>query len=213
MTDLERLVHIIRRFPGIGSRQAGRIAQWIIEQDPTIGTAISDAIQRAHAHMRLCPVSFQYFQDDGRGNEVSPLVRDPARDHATLMIIEKQADLDSVESSRMYRGQYFVLGELAGAQEDTWKASYRIQTLIARATSDEQLSEIILALSATPDGDRTALLLSVFINEANPGLKVSTLGRGLSSGSELEYLDQDTMKAALESRSTSGMHQTPEQPF
>lgn len=203
MNDFDRLATLIRKFPGIGSRQARRIAQWIIEQDPSFGADFSRMLQRARSGMRLCPVSFHYFQDDGSGSDLSPIVRDPSRDHATVMVVEKQADLESVEGLHLYRGQYFVLGELAGAQEDIWKASPRIRTLIDKAQNGPNLSEIILALSATPDGDRTALLLSVMIGSVNPNLKLSTLGRGLSSGSELEYLDQDTMKAALAGRSNS----------
>jgi recombination protein RecR len=153
--------------------------------------------------MRLCPVSFQYFEDDGSGQTLAPLVRDPSRDKSVLMVVEKQADLDSVESLRVYRGQYFVLGDLSGGQEDVWKASPRVRALLSRLKTDTDLNEVILALSVTPDGDRTALLLSVLIHDVNVDIKISTLGRGLSSGSELEYLDQETMKAALERRSVS----------
>lgn len=218
MNDFDRLATLIRKFPGIGSRQARRIAQWIIEQDPSFGNDFSGMLQRARSGMRLCPVSFHYFQDDGSGSDLSPIVRDQIRDHATVMVVEKQADLESVEGLHLYKGQYFVLGELAGAQEDIWKASPRIRTLIDRAENDPALTELILALSATPDGDRTALLLSVMIGSVNPNLKLSTLGRGLSSGSELEYLDQDTMKAALAGRSNSTIPAEPaekldEQPF
>jgi recombination protein RecR len=208
MTDLERLSQLIRKFPGIGTRQAGRIAQWIVEQDHSYGRVFTETLAAAQARMRLCPVSFQYFEDDGSGQTLAPLVRDPSRDKSVLMIVEKQADLDSVESLRVYRGQYFVLGDLSGGQEDVWKASPRVRALLNRLKTDSDLNEVILALSVTPDGDRTALLLSVLIHDVNADIKISTLGRGLSSGSELEYLDQETMKAALERRSVSNAIET-----
>ncbi|MBI3075208.1 MAG: toprim domain-containing protein, partial [Parcubacteria group bacterium] len=160
-----------------------------------------------------CDECRRYFSSGGgpaSGRDgVSPrctTCADPAADTKTLMVVEKDVDLATVEKSGAYHGRFFILGSLIPLKEiKNPVVSPRIGELkakIEKNASDGTLKEIILALSATPEGDHTALELKIFLKplQEKHGITISSLGRGLSTGSELEYADGETLKSALESR-------------
>ncbi len=129
----------------------------------------------------------------------------PEREHATLMIVEKDVDLEAIEKSGVYKGLYFVLGGLVPILEKTPDERIRSKKLLERVEADAQersLTEIILALSLTSEGENTMEYLAKLLEPLAKkyALKLSTLGRGLSTGTELEYSDADTIKNALSSR-------------
>src|SRR6185503_8414165 len=119
----------------------------------------------------------------------------PQADTTLLMVVEKDSDLESVRKSRAYGGKYFVLGGLVPIVEKTTKRQVRIEELKARSKNDKNLKEIILAFSLSPQGDHTDHYVRGILTDT--GLKISSLGRGLSTGTELEYSDNDTLKNAL----------------
>jgi recombination protein RecR len=121
------------------------------------------------------------------------------------MIVEKDMDLDNIERSGVYKGKYFVLGGTVSALEKEPERRIRIRELTTRITKEKEnnvLNEIIFALSATPDGDDTAEFVHKELALLLEGSSItfSALGRGLSTGSELEYADKETIKQALERR-------------
>lgn len=121
---------------------------------------------------------------------------DPRRDTGVLFVVEKDADLDNVERSG-FAGLYFVLGgTIPLASEEPGK--YIRLAQLAKRVAENNLKEIILGLSATAEGDHTRQILAEKLKDA--GAKISSLGRGLSTGSELEYADPDTIASALSSR-------------
>jgi recombination protein RecR len=125
----------------------------------------------------------------------------PQRDTATLAVVASDADLAALERSGTFSGQYFVLGgtiSLASESTERLRLSQMLDSLETRA--EKGLSEVILAFPANPEGDATAVRVREEVLLRAPRLTVTTLGRGLSTGSELEYADPETLKSALDSR-------------
>ena len=119
------------------------------------------------------------------------------------MIIEKDSDLESVEKSRAYHGKYFILGGLVPIVEKSTKKRIRIEELKERIKkSEKELKEVILAFSLSPQGEHTDQYVREQLKEITEklGIKISSLGRGLSTGTELEYSDNDTLRNALNNR-------------
>ncbi len=130
---------------------------------------------------------------------------DETADHSTLIIVEKDADLENVRKAGSYNGLYFVLGGLVPILDKNPEARIRIIALkkrIENLIKNGQLKELILALSASVEGDNTADYVHAELRDlaTKNNLTISTLGRGLSTGTELEYSDPDTIREALRGR-------------
>ena len=123
-------------------------------------------------------------------------------DSSILMVIEKDSDLESVKKSRVYHGKYFILGGLVPIVEKNTKNRIRIEELKNKLSENKKIKEIILAFSLNPQGDHTDSYVREQIKDISEKakIKVSSLGRGLSTGTELEYSDNDTLKNALKNR-------------
>ncbi|MDH5442005.1 MAG: toprim domain-containing protein [Candidatus Nomurabacteria bacterium] len=202
MQPIDDLAELFRKFPGIGRRQAKRFVYFLLRSHPDYVRRLVTGINGVRASVRQCVKSFQYFES--AGDEVlSPIERDSSRDHSTIMIVEKDVDVESVEKSGSYHGVYFVLGGLIPTLETKSNSFVRINELLERIENEgRELSEIIIGLSANPEGDHTARAIQQKTAQLADRftIKISTLGRGLSTGTELEYSDPDTLKSALGSR-------------
>ena len=198
------LADILKTLPGIGSKQAERFVHTIVEKGPAFAQDFAYTLQQIHSRVKLCPVSFQYFETEDADITLSPIVRDTSRDHTILMIVEKESDIDHIEKSRVYNGQYFVLGGTIPMIHTRTRSSIRInemQSHIEHKISNETLSEIILGFSFTPESEHTRLYIESLLSGIVPSsITVSMLGRGLSVGSEIEYSDPATIAHALEHR-------------
>ena len=201
MSDpLERLTSLFEKFPGIGPRQAGRFVQHLLRAPASMRREIVDAIQKLGGSVHQCPECMR-FSSGEKG--LCNICADSQRDFSLLAVVASDADLLALERSHTYRGRYFVLGGLLSlASEKT--NGLRIKELLALVPKRAQaaLHEIILAFPANPEGDATAIRIREELTPAakENNLKLSTLGRGLSTGSELEYADPETLKNALDSR-------------
>ncbi len=154
-------------------------------------------------NIKLDPISFQYFYSENPAEKYSPITKDTSRDDSILMIVEKDVDIESIEKSLAYHGKYFVLGGLAPILDTDLDQAIRTRELMKRIEeSGSTLKEIIFALSANPEGDRTADLIKQKITPLQErfDFKVSQLGRGFSTGTEVEYSDADTLASALQNR-------------
>lgn len=209
MNPIDDLANSFMKFPGIGRRQAKRFAYFVIQSDPGFSSRLAGQILAAQKRVRLDPVSFQYFSSDDPDEKYSPITRDPARDAGLLMVVEKDVDIEAIEKSRAFNGHYFVLGGLAPLIDTDLERSIRIRELVAaiEAKASEQdparrLREVIFALAANPEGDRTADLVRQKIAPLRERFSfgVSELGRGFSTGTEVEYSDAETLANALENR-------------
>ena len=205
MDTLHKLEEFFRNFPGIGPRQAKRFAYYLLtlqEQDlHQFAKHITDLKQSVHT----CTLCQRYFPlHSSRTTEVCSICSDPNRDTSTLMIISRDIDMQAVERSRAYDGVYFVLGGSVPILEENPEVKIRQKELIERITSlvSTGLKEIIIATSVNPEGEHTAsyILKQIKLHTQGTSIRISTLGRGLSTGTELEYSDSETLKSALQNR-------------
>jgi len=194
---LSRLASLFERFPGIGPRQAGRFVQFLL-RSPAARRELSEALQGLGSSVHQCPQCQRFHAGE---KALCGICANPNRDHKTLTVVATDADLLALERSSSYRGQYFVLGGTVSL------ASEKAPTLRIRELKDSlgqraELAEVILAFPANPEGDATANKVHDEIEETatQHSLKVSTLGRGLSTGSELEYADPETLRSAFDNR-------------
>jgi recombination protein RecR len=196
MDPIEKLSAIFERFPGIGPRQAGRFVQFLLRSSPAARRDLIDAIQSLGGKVVQCSECMRFHAGD---RKICSICANDERDLSALAIVASDADLSAIERSGTFRGRYFVLGgTISLASEDT--RGLRIHQLLDSlpVRIENGLHEAILAFPANPEGDATATRVREELAES--GLRITTLGRGLSTGSELEYADPDTIKSALESR-------------
>ncbi len=196
MDSLERLTALFEKFPGIGPRQANRFVQFLLRSSPAGRRELIEAIQSLSSGVHQCPECMRFHAGE---KKLCSICSNPERNAQFLAVVASDADLAALEYSHNYRGNYFVLGgTISLASEKT--NGLRISQLLKSIPHRDQLTEIILAFPANPEGDATAVRVREEIHHGFPSLKITALGRGLSTGSELEYADPDTIKSALESR-------------
>lgn len=203
MDPINDLANSFMKFPGIGRRQAKRFAYFIIQSNPAFSNKLASQILSAQKNVKLDPVSFQYFYSENPQEKYSPITLDTSRDSGLLMVVEKDVDIESIEKSHAYHGYYFVLGGLAPMLDTELEQIVRIRELMKRIEDKgSEVKEIIFALAANPEGDRTTSLIKQKIAPLQERFqfKVSQLGRGFSTGTEVEYSDPDTLASAFENR-------------
>jgi len=203
MTPLERLALLFEKFPGIGPRQAQRFVYHLLTQDREYTDALSTLIRDVRTTMRECQLCFRFFAPRN-GEMLCPICSNTERDASLLMIVERDSDIAPLERSKMYNGLYFVLGGTIPLldQHHTNKTRGPALRAIVEKKIAEGLTEVILAFSVNPDGENTARYVEAQLApfQESSNLTVSILGRGLSTGSELEYADGETIKNALQNR-------------
>ncbi len=202
-TPFEQLAHLFTKFPGIGRRQAKRFAYFVVQSNPDFIRELQEKITDTRKTVKLCPISFQYFTTTDPGIITSPIVRDDTRDNSILLIVEKDQDIEAFEKSQTYHGQYFVLGNLGNLLDTEMDEQFRIKALVKLINQKgADLSEIIFALPANPDADRITYTLQQKLLPLSEqfGFSISQLGRGFSTGAEVEYADSETLSSALENR-------------
>ncbi len=185
------------KFPGIGPRQAQRFVQFLLRTTPSARRELANAILALSGTHR-CGQCMRYHT----GEEATcAICLHPSRDAALLAVVASDTDLDALEKSSAYKGYYFVVGgtiSLATERASVLREKELLKYIAERI--DAGLIEVILAFPANPEGDYTGSQLKAIIGEKYPGIRISSLGRGLSTGSELEYADPDTLKSAFSGR-------------
>jgi len=190
---LNKLIEYFLKFPGIGPRQAKRFAYFLASQDEKFLKDLSGLILGIKEDINQCQSCFRFFE--GKGEKCN-LCSGLNRDNFLLMIIEKDVDLENIEKAGIYNGRYFVLGGLLALTGDKTN-NLRFKELYNKVEK-EKYSEIILALSASVEGENTNRYIEKILEPLK--IKITKFGRGLSTGAELEYSDSETIKNALESR-------------
>ncbi len=208
MSDrVEDLSRAFERFPGIGPRQAKRFVYHLLTASQSDRNRLSDLIAKLGEDVHQCTECMRFWSAPSASSSIiCNYCSDPARDDSILMLVEKDQDLIAVERANAYRGRYFVLG---GVLTLSGKGHIREHELIERVerriknadlTHQTELKEIVLALSATSEGEHTADHLRRVLTPLREHITLSALGRGLSTGSELEYSDAETLSGALQNR-------------
>ncbi|HEY4031683.1 MAG TPA: recombination mediator RecR [Caulobacteraceae bacterium] len=190
--EIERLIALLGKLPGLGPRSARRAALSLLKRKDQLLTPLASALADAGAKVRACGVC-------GALDTCDPcqVCSDPMRDSATLCVVEEVGALWALERAGAFRGRYHVLGGLLSALDGVGPEALRVQELLARA-SDGQVREVILALPATVDGQTTAHYITERLAALN--VEVTSLARGVPVGGELDWLDDGTIATALRAR-------------
>jgi recombination protein RecR len=204
MNPLERLTSAFEHFPGIGPRQARRFVQYLLSAPAGARIELAESIKRLGTEVSQCKKCLRWSTKSESRAGLCSICSNTHRDDSLLFVVEKDADIEQVERSG-FRGLYFVLGGSVPLAAEEPERHIRLRELLARIEGDASQTkkyEVILGLSATTEGDHTRLILQEKLRPVADGLgfKISSLGRGLSTGSELEYADPDTIQSALNSR-------------
>ena len=209
MDKINRLSHLFSEFPGIGPRQAKRFVYFLLARNPEFLNEITELISNLKKEIKSCEDCSRFFQKDHTPSSLCEICGDKNRNKSKLMIVSHDIDLETVEKSGSYNGIYFVLGGSIPILDKNPENKIRLKQLVnfignrtAEDEGKEKISEIILGLNANPAGEHTAEFLKNILSSlaSKHSVKISTLGRGLSTGTELEYSDSETIKNALKNR-------------
>lgn len=190
--EVERLIGILARLPGLGPRSARRAVLRMLQQPETRMLPLAAALGEAARAVRSCRVCGNLDSRDPCG-----ICADSARDQSSVCVVEGVGDLWALERTHVHTGRYHVLGGTLSALGGTGPGDLNTVALIAAAPD---LSEVILALGATVDGASTAHWLTEQLRRAAPTLPITKVGQGVPFGGALDVLDDGTLTAALRGR-------------
>jgi len=194
--DINRLIESFLKFPGIGPRQAKRFVYFLAGEDKAYVDNLAKLILEVKSGMKQCESCYRYFESKNAETDLCPVCSGASRDSSVIMAVEKDVDLENIERTGNFRGKYFVLGGLLSLAGNG-TAEVRLKQLFEKVQK-EKPAEIILATSATVEGENTNLYIERILEPLK--VKITRLGRGLSTGAELEYSDSDTIENALKNR-------------
>ncbi len=203
MDSLHKLAEYFAEFPGIGPRQARRFVYFLLTRTSAHLEEMARLLVDIKKSIRICPSCFRFYP--GGKATLCTICSDKNRDASQLMIVSRDVDFESVEKSHVYSGHYFILGGTIPILEKEPEKKVRLLELKEKIAKTSP-KEIILSLNLTTDGENTADYVRQFIlsnfptPSQNKEIKITILGRGLSTGSELEYVDAETIRNALENR-------------
>ena len=196
MNSIDRLTEIFSHFPGIGPRQAKRFVYFLLSRNNHFSDDLIRAVEGMKKEITQCNECMRFFPKTNYQTTTCSICSDTSRDASMLMIVPRDIDLEAVERSGSYRGYYFVLGGSLPILEKEPEKRIRINELKQVIEKKKtNIKEIILAMNANSEGENT----SSFIKDMyqGEGLVFSILGRGLSTGAELEYADPETLTNAF----------------
>ena len=194
--EIERLINLLAKLPGLGPRSARRAVLAMMRRRETLLVPLAKAITEAATAVRTCGICGNID-----GQDPCSICVDVRRDASVICVVEDVADLWALERTHAFKGRYHVLGGTLSALEGTGPEDLNVPELIGRA-ADSEVQEVILALSATVDGQTTAHYIAEKLGEL--GISVSGLAHGIPVGGELDYLDDGTLSAALKARRNLG---------
>ncbi len=190
--EIERLIQLLARLPGLGPRSARRAALHLVRKREELLGPLADAMANARATIKTCSAC-------GNIDTLDPcsICGDPRRDTQILIVVETVADLWALERAAALRARYHVLGGTLSPLDGIGPSDLNLGTLVGRVM-ESGATEVILAVNATVDGQTTAHYITDMI--AHLGVKTTRLAHGVPVGGELDYLDEGTLSAALRSR-------------
>ena len=190
--EIEKVIQLLARLPGLGPRSARRAALDLLQRRERLLLPLAEALREAGEKVLVCSNCGNLDTQDPCG-----LCKDTERDDSVICVVEEVADLWALERSGAFKGRYHVLGGTLSAIDGRGPEQLSIPRLAERA-KDEQVSEVILALSATVDGQTTAHYIAERLEPL--GITVTRLAHGVPVGGELDYLDDGTLTAAMKAR-------------
>lgn len=212
---MQRLINLFATFPGIGPKQATRFVFYVLKNN--LAEDLRRALKELKEQVTFCSKCFKTTEITSSAassysdevHKLEPLCifcRDPKRDPTLIAVVEKESDLQNLEKTDAYRGLYHVLGGIVDPLDSDSPRKLHLRQLFERVKhilEKENICEVLLATNPTTEGDTTALYIEKILEPLKKRyatLKISRLGRGLSLGSELEHVDEITIKQALANR-------------
>jgi recombination protein RecR len=201
MNSIQKLTEYFSEFPGIGPRQARRFVYFLLTRNPEYLQQMTRLIIDLKKDIKICSYCFRFYQDQYTENSLCDICRNPNRDHSMLMIVSRDVDLENIEKTRSFAGLYFVLGGAVPILEKNPESRIRQRELLNTFKTRVDSGEL-KALNATAEGENTMDYIENILKPQalEQSIKISHLGRGISTGTEIEYSDSDTIKNALNNR-------------
>ena len=189
---LEDAVNEFAKLPGIGRKTALRLCLYLLRKSEADAEKFGDAIVRLRKEIQYCRVCHNIANAD-----ICDICSNPARDHATVCVVENIKDVISIENTQQFKGLYHVLGGIISPMDGIGPSDIEISSLIERV-GKEEIKEIILALGATMEGDTTNFY--IYRKLAAFPVRITTIARGVAIGDELEYADEITLGKSITNR-------------
>ena len=190
---LENAVNEFAQLPGIGRKTALRLVLYLLKQNEEVATRFGESIIKLRKEIRYCRVCHNISETD-----TCPICANAARDRSTVCVVENVKDVMSIENTGQHHGLYHVLGGLISPMDGIGPQDIEIDSLAERVKSG-QVREVILALSATMEGDTTNFYIYRRL-APYPNVKITILARGVSVGNEIEYTDELTLGRSILNR-------------
>ena len=189
---LERAVDEFAKLPGIGSKTAMRLVLHLLRQDVKAVEAFGQSIIRLRQEVKFCHICHNISD-----TETCDICSNPRRDQSTICVVENIQDVMAIEATQQYRGTYHVLGGVISPMDGIGPSDLHIQSLVERVALGN-ISEVILALSPTMEGDTTNFYLYRKLSDSN--VKISVIARGIAQNDELQYTDEVTLGRSIVNR-------------
>ena len=191
---MARLIEELRKLPGIGSKNAQRLAFHILRSSPEDASSLAESIRELKAQLRLCSICNNI-------TDVDPCVycTSPVRNQRLVCVLEEPTNIATIEKTRNFNGVFHILHGTLSPLNDVGPDQLRIGNLLSRVRSGD-VEEVILATSPTTEGEATAGYLAEQLRLVNAGLRITRIATGIPAGSDMEYADEVTMARALDGR-------------
>ncbi len=189
---IENAVNELSRLPGIGKKTALRLVLHLLKQDEATVDRLAESVSRMRHEIRFCRICHNI--SDG---EVCSICSNPRRKQDQICVVENIRDLFAIENTQQFNGVYHVLGGLISPLDGIGPEQLQIRSLLDRV-SGSGVSEVIMAISPTVEGDTTIFYISKKLQDS--GIKLTTIARGIAFGGELEYADEMTLARSLSNR-------------
>lgn len=193
MRSFDKLTACLKRLPGIGPKQAERLAIHILRSPQSEAEALSQAIVKAKQAVRQCRTCLNYTEE-----QECRICADPGRDASLLCVVEQPADVAAIERSGGFRGVYHVLHGRLSPLRGVGPENIKIQELVKRLGKEIKISEVILATDPDTEGEATALYLASVLKGLP--VRVTRIAQGIPMGGHLDYMDEQTLSCALKTR-------------
>jgi len=190
--DLDRVMHLLAKLPGLGPRSARRAMLHLMQKREALMLPLAEALAAAATSIRTCSTCGNFDTTDP-----CAICQDPRRDPSQICVVEDVGDVWALERAAAFKGRYHVTGGVLSALDGVGPEDLNVDALVARA-GDPAVSEVILAMNATVDGQTTAHYIADRL--AATGVTVTRLAHGVPVGGELDYLDDGTLTQALKAR-------------
>jgi recombination protein RecR len=189
-----RLIEALEKLPGIGPKTAQRLTFYLLHNPQEELEKFAEALSRLKKDTKKCSLCFNVAEIDP-----CPVCTDPARDQRKICVVENAFDVLVIEKGGFFNGLYHVLGGAISPLSNIGPEELHLYDLLPRLKSGK-ITELILATNPNMEGEATAMFLSKIVKEKYPQISLTRLGRGLPTGADIEYADEQTLSRAFEGR-------------